>query len=366
MKIDIITIHTVCNYGTVLQAYATQQTMGKMGYQTEIINYWRDNNEVKYVVKRVLEGSTFWNRNHFTRLLFTILKERDLVNARRKFDEFIEKYLVLSMKKYTSIEELREDPPKADVYCTGSDQTWNSEYNNGIDLPFYLEFVPENAKRISYAASIGLEDFPREEKTHICNLLKKYSNISVREFSAKRILNNMGFNDVTVLIDPTLVLSKNEWIKIMDQRLIKKKYVLIYQLNKDKKLIEYAQTYAKKRGCEVAYITQSHYNKPRGCRTVVLPTVGQFLSLFCYTELVVTDSFHGTAFSLNFERNFIAYLPNMYGNRIESLLSLLGLKDRIISDYSTQQLDEIDYQKVGENLKVLREANIEFLTKTLS
>ena len=182
MKVAIITILDNINFGTYLQALATGLVVKSLGHDVEIIRYTRPVMTSKGYSRIIMKERGFlsWlkHRNDIKR----IEKLRNMNYA------FLESLLPIT-DEYTSFEALCQNPPKADIYMTGSDQVWNSIYNRGIDRSFYLDFAPQPSRRIAYAASVGMDDFPESEKTTITSLLKKYDKITVREQAARQLLN---------------------------------------------------------------------------------------------------------------------------------------------------------------------------------
>ena len=148
MKVEIITLHNVKNYGSVLQTYVTQQVLKELGYDSEVIDYYREDLIEKNILQNRLNSSSIFSKNIITRMIGRIFIKKDIKNQSKKFNKFISQYLKITPKSYYSNEELKEDLPKADIYCTGSDQVWNGEWNNGIEKAFFLDFVPDDMPKI--------------------------------------------------------------------------------------------------------------------------------------------------------------------------------------------------------------------------
>ena len=236
MKASVITLHTVDNYGSVMQTYATQQILKKCGYDVEFVDYWRKDNLPVNRAEKMLESSTLqklkplWGINGFTRKAMIAILKMILENRKSPMWRFLEEKVQLTEVRYCSYEELEANPPVADVYITGSDQVWNSIWNQGIDRSYFLDFAPAGKPRIAFSASIGREQLDAEETPETKRLLEKYSAISVREQSAVVLLASMDIKS-TLVLDPTLMLEANEWRKLASKPKIKKQYLLIYQLN---------------------------------------------------------------------------------------------------------------------------------------
>ena len=190
-KVAIITVLDNTNYGTYLQALALGLVIKNLGYKVEIIDYVRSFMTKKSILSR--------SKNPIKRIYNTLFNIPQQEKLKKKDKAFLQHFLTLTPQTYISFQALKDNPPIADIYVTGSDQVWNSTYNRGIDKSFFLDFVPSNSKRISYAASIGMKDFPKEEKNEVYNLLKQYSHITVRENDAKNILKQvfkMGYTQL--------------------------------------------------------------------------------------------------------------------------------------------------------------------------
>lgn len=372
MKASIITLHTVNSFGSVLQTYATQKVFQKLGLEVEFVDYWRECNSEKYYLDKFLEGpkmltyQKYWD--HFllrdlTRLPLRFMMKR----TRRPMRKFINKYINLSPRSYNSSDELDENPPLADIYVTGSDQVWNSIHNQGIEYPYFLTFAPQNKLRIAYASSIGRETLDKEEKKEMVNLLERFQYISVREQSAVNLLKEMGVKSKLVL-DPTLMLTKEEWLEIASSKLDDKPYLLIFQLNKNKMMDDYAIKLARNNEWNIVRISPSITAKLKGKEHIVWPDVGALLSYFNNSACILTDSFHATAFAINFSRNFLVVLPPRFSTRLTSILDLFGLESRIITDF--QDFDkvnrDIDYAAIQKDLQRKREENLGYLHQVLS
>ena len=367
MKVSLITILDNTNYGTYLQALATGMAVKSLGHDVEIIHYTRP-------------CMTFWGNSK------AVFQDRGLLrwfyrcivrysrksSQLRKLDiDFLASYLPLT-EEYVGFDALMANPPQADAYLTGSDQVWNSFYNRGIDKSYYLEYAPKGKKRISYAASIGMPNIPEQEKNDTKRLLKKYHSITVRELSAKQILADLGISSEVVL-DPTLLLNKKQWDQIASEYpfTVKESYLLTYSVEygkEDSCIKHYAKKIAEKKGLKLYHITYSgkpfdnYYDK-----VYTYATPDKFLKLMLHASFVVVSSFHGTAFSINFNKPFITVSPKKFNSRIMSLLEITGLKSRMVTDSSRpiENFGEIDYSSVNKILDGERIKSIEILNKML-
>lgn len=367
MKISLITLHNIKNYGSALQTYATQKILKTFVEEVEIINYYRKNTLEDDLVKNRINKSKVFSKNCLTKMVGKILIENSLKKQCEVFNTFLKKYINMT-KKYTSYEELKNDYPKADIYCTGSDQVWNSDWNEGIDKAFFLDFVPKDKKRISYASSFGknkLDDFEIEETK---KMLQNYYAISVREDKAVKIINDLGIKNVEQVIDPTLMLTGEEWKELTQDIKYKGKYILVYQLNtNNKKFDEYVKNLSKNKKMPVIRISNVIYQKVKYGKFIYCPKIEEFLSYFANAEYIVTDSFHGTGFSINFNKKFVCIFPEKFSSRLQSILNLTGLEERRVTDFQNFDLvsKEIDYSKVNGIIQKEREKAKSFLSKAI-
>jgi hypothetical protein len=367
MKISVITLHTVKNYGSVLQTYATQSKLEQMGAEVEFVDYWRENNLGKNSINWVLSLSERWNRNPLTRLIYKAVKYPSLWKGTITFGRFVKRHIILTPRRYLTLSELAKDPPVADLYCTGSDQVWNSTWNGGVEKPYFLDYVPENKKRIAFAASFGKTELDSKERKTAIPLLQKYSKISVRESSGVRILEKMGISHAVQIMDPTLLLCEKDWKKLTAKRKTRQEYVLIYQLNPNKDFDNYAKRVAKKKKMRLIRVSTEYCHAFRPGHLVWCPSVENWLSLFYYADFVLTDSFHGTAFSIIFKKQFAVIYPPKYFDRLKNILDLTGLENRVVGDYENFSpiREKIDYRPVNEILARERAKADAFLKEAL-
>lgn len=361
MKAAVITRHGISNYGSLLQAMATQQVIEDLGHTCEIIDYIRDDESYMQQEKTLLRRKPEWNENPVKRMLYLAVRQPAGIAAGKYFEKAQKKYLHLS-KRYTTWEQLDRDRPKADVYITGSDQVWGPVENGSYDSSYCLSFTEESDRRIAYAASFGHTDMTPELENYYKKWLSRYESIAVREDSAVEILRNMGIQAVQVL-DPTLLLDASYWSRYT-QPIREGKYLLIYQLHNDRRLDEYAEKAAASTKLPLIRISASLHQISRKGKFVWLPETGQFLSYIKNAECLITDSFHGTAFAINFHTPFVEVLPdNNTGTRNMSILKMTGLTDRILTNVNDTALAErkIDYTEADRILADKRKESLGIL-----
>jgi hypothetical protein len=282
------------------------------------------------------------------------------------FDTFLKKHIYLSSKTYRSEEELRLDIPEADIYCTGSDQVWNSHWNEGIDAPFYLSFIPDEAYRFSYAASIGNSRLEPDEAAEVRPMLEKYRHISVREDDGVNVIGNLGLY-AEQMIDPTLLFTGQEWESYVSDRFAKRKYVVTYNLHHDKKIDLFAQRVAETYGLELLNISYNLHDIIRNGKLVWCPSVEEYLGLIKDAQYIVTDSFHASVFSILFHIKFIVIFPEQASSRIRSLLSLLHMEARGSDDIPPVEMvaQDIDFELGEQILCEERARSNEFFSSVL-
>lgn len=366
-KASVITLQYVNNFGSVLQTLATQETLKSMNYESEIVDYTRENFTYSYLrneaLKRYKNMGGLFSLLPIRKLL--IVRWSFLTKAQQKiFDAFRKKYLNLS-KKYASSQELIADPPVADVYITGSDQVWNPEYNGGVLGEYYLNYAPKFAPKIALSASIGIETIDRKYVSEMAKYTNDYDAISVREKSALKVLEQLGYSRAIHVVDPTLMLTKEDWTQRLNLRETEKPYVLMYQLNTNENMKEFAAKIANDNKIDLIIIS-SHCKKVN-CRHKFVKNCSpeHFLELIKNAKYVVTDSFHGTAFSFNFNRNVFVFNPPKYSTRLTSVLELFKSEFRLVDNKDWKDIEPLNYEQINKILSVERDKVKKFLLEHL-
>lgn len=365
MKIAVITLHRVYNYGSVLQAYATQVVLERAGHEVVIIDYLTPRLTLK---RRLLDRGTT-KRVGLKRAVYLTGRAGSIFLKEKTFGAFVKRRLHLT-RRYVTPEELQQDPPQADVYVTGSDQTWNSDYNEGIDRGFFLDFIPAGKRRVAFVASFGKERLDDGEVAQTRSYIDRYQALSVREDAAVNILHTLGRGDAVQLIDPTLQLTRQEWLRVASGRLVKAPYLLLMLLyNEDNHATEYARKLADERGLRLVKLCWNLRRPPEVDVLMTHRTPADFLSLFYHADFIITNSFHGTAFAINFGKSFSVVPRNEYNSRIESLLRLCDLQQRQVSSYDDVlrcSQTPIDYERVERILDRERERASEFVAQAIT
>lgn len=341
-KIATFTFNRANNYGAMLQCYALKNTLNLLGAWTSVINY--KPRARKLTLREFIKKTVFmpW-----------------LIYVNNRFEAFRKLYLTdMPFVKRDRLPELND---KFDCFVTGSDQVWNMEGGSN-DTSYLLDFVDSNQKKYSYAASIGKTKLPNNEKAILSKHLKLFKTISVREASAVPLAKELsGKEDVRADIDPTLLLSKEDWRKtaVMPKE---KDYILLYLMSNNAAIIGFARDLARKTGLKLIMLSTSPV--PYKGVKVVCPTPQEWLGYFLNAKYIVTNSFHGLAFSINFNKDFFVDLlppPSKVNSRLENLLDLTGLRSRLISAGANLDTPAPDWTKVNAKLATEKEKSLSYL-----
>lgn len=364
-KIAFITRHSVSNYGSLLQTYATDRILRELGYDPVCINYWREEELPQNITETLLQDSRM-NRNAVTRMIYRLIQKPAFDGALNRFNGYRGKYITMTEREYHTEQELREQLPEADVYMTGSDQTWNTITKDKIDPAYFLSFVPDDRKKIAYAASFGKGSVRPCDRPVVEALLKRYDHISVREDSGVKIVESMGLAAEHVL-DPTLLISHQQWMELLPERQPREKYVLIYQLVPNKAFEKYALEFAKRHNLKLLRISPNIHHALRSGKLIYCPSIEDFLWYIQNAEYLLTDSFHATAFAIGLNTQFIDILPNRASERIESILQIAGIRNRILQDYQDTVIEQtnICFEQVNKRIAVEREQSLAVLRRFL-
>lgn len=366
-KIAIITYHRSYNYGAALQSYATVCFFESLGYSPRIIDYYPANLRDYGTYKSSFYDVSNATRPFLIRCLLTLLKTPGYKRLKRAFDPFINRELPLT-RAYYSEDELKEELPDADIFCTGSDQVWNNYYTRKFDDVFFLGFVPETKTKISFSSSFGKSRFSEDENKYIKEHLDKYDYISVRENSGIKILENLGYTDCDLLLDPTLMIQPSVWREFASSAMFDFEYVLVYQLHGDSDTFDRAYEIASRNNLKIVRIITMPHQRTRGCINVVTPDIRQFVSLFANARIVVTDSFHGTVFSIIYNKKLAVTMPKRFGDRITTLANAIGAEKMILGDIEKWIRLDFDalYVHINDKLQKLRREKNELFVKRMN
>ena len=382
-KIGIITFYYKSkNYGGNLQAYALAQVLIERGYDAEQISFPRI-----FTINKAKKRRQIFRKDFFKvcfRKFFDIVnrffasqenKKHHIEERREKaFLTFNQKVIPHSEQVYNK-ETIAQSIEKYDVFITGSDQVWNFLG----DTPSYLlDFVPSNKIKLSYAASIAKDSLTEEQKNMLRDSLKDYKAVSVREKSATQLLEGLSPVDVQVVLDPTLLLTSEDWDKVCADRVIHEKYLLCYFLGNNKRERKLAKRFAREKGLRLVAIPHTAgiklMDRKFGDERLYDVSPEQFLSLIKHAEYVFTDSFHAVVFSNIYQKQYFVFNRSKAGEMSSRIVDITELfhqeerfcagKERENMQYITS-LSDIDYTKNNEDFEKIKRYSIEFLEKNL-
>ena len=372
-RIGIITILKVNNYGAELQAYALQAILKKLGYDVEIIDYLFYKNKGHRITKRSKPLFKFSYKKKISEIIYPIitkLKEFKLGRCNRRierFEQFHQKYTSLT-RSFVTIEDLYSDCPIYDVYISGSDQIWNPGIYSSIK-PYFLDFAYLGKRRIAYASSFGVESLPHDTHSFYREMLSKFDAIGVREKSGVKIINSLGLNAKNVL-DPTLLLNREDWQLVSETTIeVPSKYVLVYEITPSTYINSVALEISNQLQLPIVRICRSASKEDKGSINVIDAGPSEFIALMLNATMVITNSFHGTAFAINFQKPFFVVAPKRKDNNCRQidLLNLFDLSDRILQEGDSVPTGiEIDYLKVSSKLEKERKDSLDFLINAIN
>ena len=369
MVVNVITRHAPTNYGSLLQAIATQRVIMNLGHECRIINYIpKCETGVRMAITQ-LEQKTKWRRNPIKKAIYLMVAEPETLLMDRKFLAMRKKYLLMGPSCATTGELKKLYAEKKDeVFLTGSDQVWGPISTGHYDPTYFLDFVPKSSRKLAFAASFGKAIFDEQTLKEYGVLLKKYDSLAVRENVAVELLKKMDISAKQVL-DPTLLMDADAWSEYVKPMKKPEKYVLVYQIHANSDLDHYAVKFAEKAELPLLRVSPLLHQAKRSGKFVYCPDISGFLDLVKNAAYMVTDSFHGTAFAINFNTQFVEVLPNTgTSSRNQSILELTGLTDRIVRDLNDfSYIDqEIDFKEANEKIGTSRIESIRILEEMLA
>ena len=364
MKIGILTFHRAINYGAFLQAFALKTYLTSLGNEVEIVDYWPEGHADCY---RVLPQS--WKkRSLFGKVKFFISFILRYSRAKKRIEgmqRLVKQYFDLPpVSCYQTAESLKSLSYDCVVY--GSDQIWWKSTipgYSGFDPVYWGEYFPDSIKKVAYAPSMGIIDLTDDDKEQIRKWLCNFDALSVRETGLYEAIRGLTDKEISVVLDPVFLLSKEEWSRYC--RPVKRaKYILYYNLITSKEADALVKRLEEEWRYDVVEVTGAVRTMKIGKRYVQTADAIDFISLIRNAEFVVTSSFHGTAFSLIFEKQFYAIGMGKRSGRVESLLSQLNVSERLVKDIKFLSYGNIDYTLVSERLSVLASRSVSYVRNT--
>jgi len=357
MKIGILTYHCAHNYGAILQCYALQETLKGMGYDATVINY-----RPSFLIKpyNVFQRYRFSFRKPY-RLPFELWRElRYAIPRWVKFERSIGRLLDMS-------EASDRVSDAYDVYIIGSDQIWNTRISGGDRAYFAsFEFPKGDRKYVAYAASMEAGALSGGDEEICRQCLPLFDCIGVRESNLIPMLQPFTDTEIQKVADPVFLLNRSKWLSLTSAVPPRKNYLLLYQVRENETLRSYAKTIAEQKGLRFVEVTSWVKRTPYGKDDFQTSSLEEFLTLFRYADYVVTTSFHGTAFSLIFERQFTSVeLGDGADSRVRHLLDMFGLGSRISPLMGDYDQSTIEYGGIESTIEQEREKSISFLEESI-
>lgn len=386
-KIGIVSCYFQHNYGSMLQALATQMALDKLNYENETVDISGFNHEIKkakllYFAKASLTSDILLSKLGMAKnvLIKKFSKNEYAAMSRirdEKFDEFSKKWFRMS-PQYTSKKELRNSCKESySSVLVGSDQLW---LPGNIAADYYtLNFVPETVNTIAYATSFGQSSLPKDSSRKAALFLKKIRHIGVREESGQKLVKELAGRDVPVVCDPTLLFTGEEWLSIQkDKPIVEDKYILCYFLGNNPPHREFAKRLREATGCKIIALTHldEFVKSDEGYadETPYNVNPADFLNLIRNATYVCTDSFHCSVFSMLYKKVFFTFkryarkTKSSTNSRLDTLFRLAGVSERILEgteDIQKCLYMEIDYNSVHQNFAKIREESYQYLQKAL-
>lgn len=369
-KVAAITFHRAHNYGSVLQAYALKQVVESLyrekgeSVDYSVIDFYSQVQEDLYRVYRPMNSAKALVKN-----AIALPYGKELKIKHHKFMEFAAKDLNLT-KRYRTLEELQAAPPEADVYLSGSDQIWNVRAQD-FSPAYYFSFLPDHAKRVSYAASFGplAINWEKYDADSCKEALAKYSAVSVREQGSVDNLSAISDVECQIHVDPTMLLKMADWRKIQsDANYRDGQYILLYCLEPTRDQLRMADAISKKLGLPIVVLRYNNKNDMFN-HFVKRYDAGpeDFLAYMDHAALVLSSSFHGTAFSLIYHKPFYCFY-GMKDNRISGILQETGMTERsleCLADISRVSLEKPDGEAIEKVLDAERQRSAAYLRRAL-
>lgn len=355
--IGIVTFHTALNYGAVLQAYGLQKFLNNNGYDNEIINYdcpqfKKDYAPIKLTV-------------HIKRMIRSFKSRKITLELQAKYKEFVEKDLICSEKKYDK-KSIQNADGQYDFYITGSDQVWDP-YCAGFDATYFLDFVTDNYKKISYAASFDQMSIPEMMISEYKKRLSSFRAFSCREKQGADMISKIVETNVSVNVDPTFLIDSKEWSKIAVNMKSLGEYVFVYPVGHSEEMLEYAKKIARMYKLKVVYLVCQKPWKDKEVEFITGCGPKEFLGLIKDAQYVVTNAFHGTAFSLIFKKKFYVYCgQDGKGNaRVQSVLKNVNLNDRIICENIKINENDINWSSYDKWVENERQRSLDYIINSI-
>lgn len=351
-----VCISTYCewsSYGSVLQAMGFKQALQEIGIGSFIVKDSPAPVAQKHFPFRVSANpKVLFNEIRST----CALRKKDILY--KNSVEFIHRYV--DIRYYNDFETLCKNIPHADYYMAGSDQIWHP---NLCKKAFFLDFLPSDKKRFSYAASMGIENIPKEKEPSFHKLISKMDTISVREADAAETIRQYTDKPICRHIDPTFLVDQTFWRQFSKEYPIKNPYILVYAIYWDVKYNKELKELHKKTGYDIVALCPGGRTKVWANIKIYDADPGQFLYLIDHAQAIISSSFHGVALAINFNKKIAAIINPKAPSRLTTLLNILEIKERSIAE--VMQFDLSEYAQINQKIELEKQASMQYLTEVL-
>lgn len=379
-KVGLAVCYDTKNFGSQLQVLATIRKIEELGYESETIRYKKKLTPtfVLQTIPRLFNVSFIKAKLHSKNKRKQIEKHPDIARnvliRNERFNKFVEKYFTNLSKPYNGWENLvRESSKNYDAFLCGSDQLW---LPNNLGSHFYtLEFAPDNKPKIAYATSFGVSRIPDGQKKATAKYLNRFQNLSTREIAGQKIIKELTGKTAQVVCDPTLLFDAKGWEQMLPKKkVVEEPYVFCYFLGTNEEHRAAANEFKKKTGLKIVtcpYLDNFvETDQNFGDIQLFDMDAADFVNLIRHAEYILTDSFHGSVFSILNHKKFMTFNrfnagANSRNSRIDSLCTLLGLSERRYNGDIMNVEKDIDYRAVEEKLEKLRADSIKYLKTAL-
>ncbi len=363
-KVGLMTIYDCNNYGASLQAYATTKNLEELGFDYRIVNYITPSD------KRLKKFFLFpKNRRYLMHNVKALLNPVSFFRRNKTFNSFVRNSFKITDKEYTLADYKKIADEDFDFLVTGSDQTFSLNLwpDPEYGIPFFMPFETK-CKKISYSSSMGehLERITDSQISFMKETLSDFEHLAVREETAANAIEKMIGKRPVITFDPTITLSRDKWEKLEKPFDIKEKYIFFYGVLPTKWITEYVEKLSKETGFKV--VTPNIRNTTEmktDFKRVDYCGPGEFLTLIKNAEMVVTSSFHGTIFSMIYEKPFASLLIGS-GNRVTTLLKLAGMEEFAFKENDNVIVQKPDPEKIKAFQKSAKETNYNYLKNSLT
>lgn len=363
MKVGILTFPNSVSYGATLQMVALQQTVRLLGHDAEVINYHNPYMKAEKHTKKSSQNP----------LKFGVQRRLRPVMHRRLYENFrnFERRQVQTFPRrpFTDRRQLSRLGERYDAVICGSDQVWNPAITD-TDLSYFLDFCGESTRRVAYAPSFGKEEFSEEFCRLIQPELTRFSALSVRETPGKKLVEELTGRQASLVVDPTFLVEAGKWAEMERPHPAgASEYVLYFAVSRSDSLMKRCREFSKKHGIKMVVVGGNPLAARRNGDPLLEYAVDigpeEWLYLMHHARYVFTNSFHGTAFSVIFKKDFYVQYPAHIGSRLRQVVEMLGLEERVVRDGADLCEKAISYDKAGIAFDRMREQSLQYLEDAL-